>query len=61
MKELVLIGFAYLLLSKKSGFSIFGVPIDTGNIDDVKFHWNWKDPKKDPLLDEGWIWEKGPD
>jgi len=58
MKELVLIGVAYLLLSKKTGFSIFGAPVNTGMIDDVEFNWDWNKPEN-PLLDEGWIWEKG--
>ena len=54
MKELVLIGIAYFLLSKKTGVSIFGVPANTGMVDQVKFDWSWN--PKNPLLDEGWDW-----
>ena len=58
MKELVLIGIAYLLLSRKTGGSIFGVPVSADLIDEFSFQWSPKIPEN-PLLDEGWIWEKG--
>jgi hypothetical protein len=27
-------------------------------IDEIEFNWEWNKPEN-PLLDEGWIWEKG--